>query len=168
MSYKVGDTVLYGSDGVCHIDEISERRIGSETLSYYVLKPVFDAKSTVFVPMQNQKLLAKMTDILSEEELLASLADAKLSPFGWTDDDGQRKEIFKEIIDTGCIADIIRVVRLLYIRKKELVACGRKLRVTDEIILKECEKILYDEFALVLSMNRESVPDFLAEKLEID
>ncbi|MEE1048947.1 MAG: CarD family transcriptional regulator [Clostridia bacterium] len=167
MSYKVGDTVLYGSDGVCHIDEISERKIGSEKLSYYVLKPIYDAKSTVFVPMQNQKLLAKMVDILSEAELLASLAEAKQSPFEWTEDDGQRKEIFKEIIDSGCIADIIRVVRLLYIRKKELVACGRKLRVTDEIILKECEKILYDEFALVLSIERESVPAFLNEKLEI-
>ena len=167
MSCKVGDVVLYGSDGVCRIEEISERKIGSEIFSYYVLKPVYDARSTVLVPLQNKKLLDKMAEIISEKELFESINSAKAESLEWTEDDAQRKEIFKGIIDSGCIADVLRALMLLYARRDELDDCGRKLRAADEIILRECEKILYDEFAYVLCMERENVKAFLAEKLNI-
>lgn len=167
MNYSIGDTVLYGSDGVCKIDGISEKKIGRESISYYILKPIYDEKLTIYVPVQNKKLLDKMKHILSEQEIYAVINEAKDSPAKWQNDDTARKEHFKEIIDSGCISDIIKLIHLLYLRKRELIACGKKLRVTDEIILKECEKILFDEFALVLKLKRNQVQTFLTEKLGI-
>lgn len=167
MNYSIGDTVLYGSDGVCKIDGVSEKKIGRETFSYYILKPIYDEKSTIYVPVGNKKLIDKMKRILSECEIYAAIDEAKNSPAEWQSDDTARKEHFKEVIDSGSISEIIKLIRILYLRKRELAACGKKLRVTDEIILKECEKILFDEFALVLKIKRNQVQEFLAEKLGI-
>lgn len=58
--YRVNDTVVYGAQGVCRIADITKRDIGGMPMDYYVLKPVYDDNSTLFVPISNDKLTAKM------------------------------------------------------------------------------------------------------------
>ena len=48
--YAIGQTVLYGANGVCSISEITTRKIGKEAIEYYVLKPMGMQASTVYVP----------------------------------------------------------------------------------------------------------------------
>lgn len=165
MSYCIGDTVLYGSDGVCRIDEISERKIGKDTLTYYILKPIYNENSTIYVPAHNKALLDKMTRILSEAEVYAAIDEAKAAAYEWQEDDALRKEFFRRTIDSGNICDIIRIIRLLYTRRETQLACGKNLRVSDERILKECERIIFDEIALVLDIKRTQAQAFLEEKL---
>ncbi len=167
MSYGIGDTVLYGADGVCRIDEISQQKIGKDTLTYYILKPIYDEKSTIYVPAQNQALLNKMKRILSEDEIYAAIGEAINADDKWQENDAVRKEEFREIIESGSIPSIIRLVRLLYLRRKTQLSCGKRLRVSDENFLKECERMLFDEFALVLKIKRTQVQAFLEDKLGI-
>ena len=48
--FCVGQTVLYGSNGVCMVDDVTEKRIGKTKMQYYVLKPLCNNTSTLFVP----------------------------------------------------------------------------------------------------------------------
>ena len=48
--YKKGDTVLYVSEGVCKITDITEKKFGDDSIEYYILTPVFNNRSTFFVP----------------------------------------------------------------------------------------------------------------------
>ena len=48
--FKVDDTVVYGTAGVCVISEIREMEICGSTADYYVLKPVDSKASQIFVP----------------------------------------------------------------------------------------------------------------------
>ena len=43
--YQVNETIFYGSEGVCRIADISERRFDDKTIEYFVLKPVFQNKA---------------------------------------------------------------------------------------------------------------------------
>lgn len=69
MEFQVNDSVLYGAEGVCRITDICEQDFMGERAMYYVLKPVYGATSTVFVPVNNERLKAKMRRILSAEEI---------------------------------------------------------------------------------------------------
>ena len=63
--FCVGQTVLYGSNGVCMVDDVTEKRIGKTKMQYYVLKPLCNNTSTLFVPTANQQLVSKMRRILT-------------------------------------------------------------------------------------------------------
>ena len=67
---KIGDTVLYGTTGVCRVTGETEREIGGEKKVYFVLCPLSQGKCTVFVPKDNELLLKKARKILSKEEIL--------------------------------------------------------------------------------------------------
>ena len=65
--YHVEDAVLYGSDGICRISEIVTRDFGGAPVEYYVLKPIRQEASTIYVPVNNEALVHKMRHVLPEE-----------------------------------------------------------------------------------------------------
>ena len=69
MTYSVNDTVLYGAEGVCRVAEIIQRDFGSGTVDYYVLRPVYNENSTIFVPVNNPALTDKIRRVLSADEI---------------------------------------------------------------------------------------------------
>lgn len=64
----VGQTVVYGTQGVCTVREISMLKLGKTKGEYYVLSPVDDPGSTVYVPTANEKLMGKLRPVLTEKE----------------------------------------------------------------------------------------------------
>lgn len=167
MDYKVGDTVLYGTDGVCRITEITNQKIGNETLTYYILKPIYNEKSTIFVPIDNKALLDKMKRILSKEEIFDALSDSGSAEFKWIEDNAERKEAFKNILLRGDLTDILILMKNLCIHRKNQEENGKKLHVFDERILKEAERALFDELSLVLNIDRDNIRSFLEEQLNL-
>ena len=97
--YAAGQTVLYGANGVCRISEITTRRIGKETIEYYVLKPMGAQASTVYVPTKNEELVGRMRAVMTESEIRALLsADSSLR---WIDNNAERFEFFHAVLARG-------------------------------------------------------------------
>ena len=69
--FQVNDMIVYGAHGVCRIAEIEERDFNGSSIEYYILKPVYDEKATIFVPVLNDRLTAKMRRVLSKDEIEA-------------------------------------------------------------------------------------------------
>ena len=154
--FCVGQTVLYGSNGVCMVDDVTEKRIGKIKMQYYVLKPLCNNSSTLFVPTANQQLVSKMRRILTEDEAEAILRD--LPPCGdWNDNKQERSEQFRAIITEGSCVELIRLIRLVRTHEQEQLAGGKRLHITDERFLKEAEKMVCEEFSLVLHISRDEV-----------
>ena len=95
--FSVGQTVLYGTNGVCRIEKITTRRVGSSEMEYYVLKPVRSDCSTVFVPTGNETLVSRMRFVKSADEVRAILDDRTFS-IDWIDNKNLRAERFRGII----------------------------------------------------------------------
>lgn len=154
--FCVGQTVLYGSNGVCMVDDVTEKRIGKTKMQYYVLKPLCNNTSTLFVPTANQQLVSKMRRILTEDEAEAILRN--LPPCGdWNDNKQERSEQFRAIITEGSCVELIRLIRLVRTHGQELLAGGKRLHISDERFLKEAEKMICEEFSLVLHISRDEV-----------
>ncbi len=154
--FSVGQTVLYGTNGVCKIDDITNKKVGKISMEYYVLKPVCSGTSTLFVPTANETLVAKIRPILSEDEI-NTLLDENRGCDEWIENKLTRTEVFKEIISEGDTAKLIRLIRAIRLHEQEQISKGKRLHLSDERFLKEAEKMICEEFSLVLSIEYDEV-----------
>ncbi|MBE6590786.1 MAG: CarD family transcriptional regulator [Ruminococcaceae bacterium] len=159
--YKVNDTIVYGTQGVCRIVEITERDFMDKKKEYYVLKPISDKNTTLFVPTDNEAVLSKIRRILSEEEIGAVIASARDGESVWIEDNIQRKERFRAILDSGDHRSLLLMIRSIRLNKQKREAEGKKLHMADERLFKEAEQLLYDEFQYVLKIGKDELISYL-------
>lgn len=163
--FKKNDVVSYGTTGACIITGITEKKFADFSMEYYELKPVYHDTSTIYVPVNNEKLTAKMRKILSSDEvheLIRSMPDEEEICIS---DNFERKNTYRDIINSGNPKDIIRVIKTLKRIKLEKETSGKRLCAADEHLLNDALKILHDEFALVLNIQPEQVDPFIIKEL---
>ena len=164
--YKIGSIVVYGTEGLCKICDITERTFGKETMEYYVLAPVENGAETIFVPKNNEKILKRMRPILSRERA-TDLLEAPPSELGeWVENDRERQQMYKQVLLCGSSEDLLRMTRALYLHQIELLERGRKLHAADERFLKEAEKMLFEELAYVFDITVAEVLPLIIRKKE--
>ena len=164
--FKLHDTVMYGTTGVCTVESIENKKIGRDTKQYYVLKPKSQCTSTVFIPIDNENLLSKVRKVLSnkEVELIIDSIDSNTSV--WVDNDAERRVRFSEIIQSG---DRKQCLCLLYTLKRHqrlLSEKGKRLHIADERALKESERLIYDEFSFALGVDAERISEYIKKRFE--
>lgn len=165
--YSVNDTILYGSHGVCRVAGIETKDFGGNLAEYYVLRPVYSENSTIYVPVSNEKLAGKMRRVLTSGEIDQIIRAMPYEESAWVEDESERKEKYKEILAQGDRMELVKMIKALYYHQREQQAKGRRLHTADEHFFKEAEKLLYDEFALVLHIKPEQVLPFIMEQVEL-
>ena len=163
--YKIGDTVLYGSEGVCKITQITEKCFGDSAIEYYILTPVFNERSTFFVPTKNETLVSRMKPILTNGEIMELISSTDETD-EWVENDIERKELFKSIISSGEIKSVISILKSIIHHKEMLDSVGKKLHKADEMVLKESQKILYEELAMEMELSKDEVIDIICSKIK--
>lgn len=162
---KLNSTIIYGSQ-VCKVTDIKNMTFGKVTRQYYVLSPIYDDKNTIYAPTDNPKVLEKIKGILSAEEIVELIRNMPQNEPLWAEDDKERAQLYSEVFERGDRVEIIRMIKTLFEKQKELAEKGRKLRSADETAFKRAEKMIYDEFALVLDIKREEVVPFVLKHIE--
>ena len=127
-----GQTVLYGTEGICTIEAIETLRIGRKRSKYYVLRPVYRTRATIYVPTDNELLCSRMRPVLSEPEIESLLQSAAGESISWIDDPNERKQVFAQILSGGDRRRVLHLIRMLYVRRRELQKNGKHLRIADE------------------------------------
>ena len=166
--YQPTEMIQYAGSGVCIIQEITSMRFGRTREQYYVLKPLHQNTSVIYVPLKNEQLVAKMRPILTREELEALVEQAESIEPVWDDDVNQRKLIFEELLRSGKCEDLIRIIKTLLGQRTRRQAEGKMLHVSDENYLREAQRLLYDEFAGVLGCTPKEAEAQFKEKLKVD
>ena len=130
--FHVNDVVIYGTEGVCRIKEITLKSFGDTSAEYYVLQPVNkEGQSTVFVPVHNEQLTAKMQYILSADDIIQLIRSMPGEDTIWLDDENARKLRYKEILAQGDRQSLIQLIKTLYLHQQKLLAAGKKLHASD-------------------------------------
>lgn len=155
--FNANQVVLYGSNGVCKITEITNKKVGNDSIEYYVLKPMCSNTSTLFVPTQNEQLVGKMRDVMDADEIYDILKNLKEEDNVWIDNKNDRFLACKEIISHGDGVELVKLIRQLHNHETQQNSKGKKLHIADERFLKEAEKMVCDEFSLVLDIERDEV-----------
>lgn len=166
--FDIGEYVSYGINGMCNIEDIRPMQLSQsvEKMMYYILRPESNPKSTIFVPVNNQKLVSKMRELMTKDEINAMLVRMKDRTLEWEKDVRFRTESFHEILSNGVNQDLILMIRCLYRKRQELVQLGKKLPARDSNTLKTAERLVEEEFAHVLHIKCEEVSDYIRDVLD--
>ena len=164
-SIAIGTYVLYGKTGVCLVQEQKDIRIGKQSSSYYVLLPVGDGRSSVYVPCDNEELVARMRPLLSREEIDVLLSDADTEKQPWLEDRTARSNLYRVVMAEGDRRQLIRVIFCLFRKKHERLEQGKRLSMMDDAALQECMRLIDEEFSMVLDIPRTAVVDYILERI---
>ena len=166
--YKVDEIILYDTEGVCRISEITEKTFGGKKQKYYILSTVSKNSMTIYVPVDNEKQTIKMRKILSSDEIYKLIRNMPNEDLIWIENDGERKEKYKQIIQSGDRRGLIKIIRTLHFQKEQLTKQGKKLHMSDEQFMKSAQKILHEEFSHVLKIEPNQVIPFIVNELKIE
>ena len=166
--FDIGEYVSYGINGMCNIEDIRPMQLSQsvEKMMYYILRPESNPKSTIFVPVNNQKLVSKMRELMTKDQINAMLVRMKDRTLEWEKDVRFRTESFHEILSNGVNQDLILMIRCLHRKRQELVQLGKKLPARDSNTLKTAERLVEEEFAHVLHIKCEEVSDYIRDVLD--
>ena len=166
-SYRKGEYVRYSCNGVCLVDDIRMTSLSRKDSpkEFYILKPVSNPSSTIFVPTGSPALVAKMARLPTREELDQLILSTKDEHLPWVDDRKVRLANFQSIIKACNLRELLCLISCIYQRKQALLRAGKKLGVSDETILQRAEDLVEDQVAFVLQVKGDQVKTYLREKL---
>lgn len=162
--YRKGEYVRYANNGVCLIEDIRSDSPRGKGKEFYVLKPVGAPSSTIFVPLDNETLLARMGRLPTREEvdeLILSVGDTGLA---WVDNRKDRAALFQNLVKTNDLRELMGLARCIAQKKQELLSRGKKLSASDEGILRRAETLIENELAFVLCLPMDQVRSYIQAK----
>lgn len=164
--FSAGDVVVYGTQGVCRIKEISMLKLGKVKGEYYILTPVSDEHSAVYVPTNNETLIAKMRAVLTREEVDELIAGAANSEHEWISDDSGRKNYCDAVVKSGNRQELMQLIGMLYMHRENLKVKKKHFHNVDAQYLKTAERILHDELAYILGISPDEVAEYIKQKID--
>lgn len=164
--FAKGSYVVYGKMGVCRLMDKQTMSFGGDSGEYYVLLPVSDDRSSVYVPCDNPNLMARLRTLLTPQQIGDILAGVDDSRLEWIDDRTERQATFRGIMGADDRLQLMRLIRCLYCKKQEKIAAGKRLSAMDEGYLQDAIRLVEEEFAIALDIPRNRVSEYIRSRIE--
>ena len=164
--FKIDDVVLYGSNGVCRITDITEREFCGRRGRYYELEPVFDRSCTFYVDVDNDQAVSRLRPLLTPDGVERMISAMPEAAEQWEDNPKQRRARFSQIISRGDRMELIGMIKALHFHQLRQQASGKKLNMSDEQSLRLAERIIHQEIALSLHILPEQVVPYITSRLQ--
>lgn len=166
--YQIGEQVVYGIHGVCRVADQEERTVDRKQVVYLALEPLEQAGARFLIPTHNPAAMSKVRPILTKEQLTQLMESEQVLEDGWIQDENRRKQAYRELISGADQVRLMQMVRSLYRHKKQQLSAGRKVHMCDDNFLRDAEKLLSGEIAVVLGMDQNAAREYLRSKLKED
>ncbi len=157
--YEINQKIVYPSQGVGRITDITEKKFKDKLLKYYVIY-LEVSDMTIMVPVEKVADLG-IRAIVSEEEALKALdlisEEFEPIPSDWK----LRYQMNLDLLKKGTVNDIASIVRSLYHRSKI-----KELPILERKLYDSAKKLLEDEISFALNKTPKEVEQLLHSKLE--
>lgn len=158
-TFQVNQKIVYPSQGVGIITEITEKIFKEETLLYYVIY-LEVSDMTVMVPVGRCDDLGIRAIVGAEEARTAlQVITEDFEPI--TSDWKLRYQLNMDLLKKGTVGDIAMIVRSLYHRSKV-----KELPILERKLYDSAKKLLEDEISFALDLSIKEVQALIHEKLE--
>ena len=165
--YAKGELILYGSTGVCRVEDMVTRTIPGtkEQKTYYILKPLYQ-ECTISVPVDNTKVF--MRPIISRDqanELIDSIPEIRAEAY--------HSRVLRELSEhyeaafrSHSCEDLIELTMSIYAKKQYMAKHKKKFGSVDERFMKRAESLLFGELAAALDIPVDSVQSYIKQRIE--
>lgn len=164
--FGIGDFVACGNNGICTVADITVLNISGidNKRKYYLLKPVYQPTSTVYIPVDTAD--KAMRRALTEDEaksLIHSIPDIPSISFS---EERMLEKIYKEYMGKNNCEAWVKLIKTIYLRKEKRLLDGHKVTAVDSRYFKLAEEFLYAELSVALQMTRDEVRAYITGTIE--
>ena len=163
--YKIDDLVLYSTHGICKVTDITEKNFSDEIKAYYELRPLKDIKLQIHIPVGSTKL--QMFDLMNEKEAVVLIDSFKKAEKMTFEKNYFISNEFNKMIAEADRSKAVSTIYSLVLRKKQLVAEGKKPPIQEAKALSTLQGILFNELALALNKSYEEIEAMIEENIAI-
>ena len=163
--YQLGDLIMYGIHGVCRLVDRENRVVDKKEAQYLVLEPLGQNASRFYVPANNPNAMAKLRPVLNRQELEEILRSDAVRKENWIETENLRKQYYRELITGGDRVALLQMVRTLHLHKKAQAEAKRKFHLCDENFLRDAQRLIETEFAVVLGIPENEVQDYILDRM---
>ena len=159
--FNIGDVIIYGAQGICKIDGFEVKKVLKDEVKYYVLKPIFNDNTAVFVPVENKNLTLKMQSVLTKSEAESLVAKIPQTELIKARDENEKRTEYKNILSSGDRERLVSLVKTIRHERNIRRESGKKLNINDEQTLRKAEILLYNELAFVYGVEPDDVKNII-------
>lgn len=164
--FEVGDLIIYGTTGVCRVEEIAQRDLTGkgEKKLFYILQPVYQS-CTISTPVDSGKVFMRPVITKQEaEDLIEQIPYVQALPL-----DGlstrELTDLYEQVIQTHDCVRLVALIRAIHEKREAMLQQKRKFGALDERFFRRAEELLHGELAVALDMPKEQVPSYIAEQI---
>ena len=159
MELSIGQKVSYPNQGVCLVEDIEKKKIGSSAMQFYFLRVLSD-NSTIFVPTDNAENVG-IRPILDYKEC-KKLMNHLANDFDEVSSDWKvRSREFSEKLQTGDLFEVAEVVKKLTFLSHE-----KKLSFREQSFLDKAKFLITSELANAEVTNGEDIENKIDKQVE--
>lgn len=163
--FAIGEYVVCGNKGVCVVEQITKLDISGvdKERDYYILKPLYLAGSTVYVPVDSPR--ESMRRVLTREEAEKLIEKIPQIPLIDITNEKLSEQTYRECMKTISCEEWVRIIKTIYLRKQKRLQAGRKVTAVDAKYFHMAEESLYGELAVALEMSRDDVEEYITGEI---
>ena len=158
--YQAGEKIVYGSVGVCTVEDVGTGFVRGDKRPYYKLRPVYSTE-TIYIPVDSDVFMRPVLTREEAEELIARLpnidgeicSDSNLTAL---------RQQYDAFFQSHACEDYFRLVKGVYSKGKQ----SKKLGQTDQRYMKRAEDVLYGELAVALDIPADQVVSYIKKSVE--
>lgn len=157
--YSIGDYVVKVNDGVCRVEEITHLEMSgvSNEKLYYVMVPVQNKGSRIFVPVDGKP--EDLRPVITPSEAAKIMEKVPDLQAEWILNNKFREQKYKEVLHEGDPECLVSYIKLMYEKRREREASGKKNTAVDERYLRFMEETVYSELAFVLDCDKTEIKE---------
>ena len=164
--YQVGEYVVYGIQGVCRVLGKEKQLVNRKRTEYLVLEPLAKGAAKFYLPTQNPSAMGKLRPVLTRLELENLIDSEQLRQDCWIPEENLRKQQYRDLLAAADRLSLMRMLRGLYRYQNELLEAGKRIHLCDDNFLRDAERLLCSEIALVMELSPEEAKQFLRSRLQ--
>ena len=154
---NVGECVIYGSHGLCRVQEIlvpSFLERGNEK-QYYMMVSAVDAGSVLYVPVDGAE--DKVREVMSADDAEGLIDEIDVIEEMDLPEGKKAEPAIAEVVKRNIADEMMSLVKALHKIKAIREAEGKKFAALNERYLNIAEKLLYTEMAFALKTEKDEV-----------
>lgn len=157
MEYKVGDRVVHSREGLSTIKDIASIS-GNEY--FVVVSDKGDRENIYVLKNRTENIIRPIMTLDEANELIAYMKSVEAEFISNTK---QRRDQYRKRLLSGVVKDLAYLTKQLYFfNYYNSIGQVVKLGPTDLQMLKDAERVLYDELAISFQIDR----DLVSQKVE--
>ena len=163
--FKIGDYVVYGTNGVCHITDICaspfDKRDGR---TFYVLRPVSGSGAAlIYTPVDNDRV--PMRHLMPRSEVEALIERISGIPCLTVQEERARREIYRAAIAEAHPEAYVAVIKTIHARRRAFQGTQRRLPDFELECESTARRHLFAELSVVLGKAVNEIETALAERV---